>query len=126
MLPARRRAALWLLALGRLLGSLDALPLTFGGTCFPRHRIAEHVRMAADHLARHRFDDVAKCERAFLFRHACVIDDLQQEVAELVTKIGRVATLDRVPHLVGFFDRVGRDGRERLFEIPGAAGDGSA
>jgi hypothetical protein len=31
-------------------------------------------------------------------------DDLQQKVAELVAKVGQIAALDGVGHLVGFLD----------------------
>ena len=48
---------------------------------------AEHVRMAADHFRRHRLDDVAEGECTLLLGHARVIDDLQQEVAELVLEM---------------------------------------
>ena len=37
-----------------------------------------------------------------------------------------IAARDRVGHLVGLFERVGRDGREVLLEIPRAAGAGRA
>ena len=45
---------------------------------------AEHVRMAADHLGGDGVDDVGEGEGLPLLGHAGVIDDLQQEVAQLV------------------------------------------
>ena len=55
-------------------------------------------------------------------RHARVIDDLQQEIAELVLELREIAALDRIRDLVGFLDRVGRDRAEVLLEVPRAAG----
>ena len=52
--------------------------------------------------------------------------DLQQEVAELVAQIVEVAALDGVGHLIGLFDRIGRDGRKILLQVPRAAGAGRA
>ena len=68
-------------ALGLLLG-LDALPgaLDAGGGDVAI-LVGEHMRMAADHLARDRLDHVAEGKGVLLFGHAGVIDDLQQEVA---------------------------------------------
>ena len=51
-------------------------------------------------------------------RHARVIDDLQQEIAELVLEVGEIAALDGVGDLVGFLDRVGRDGLETSARDP--------
>ncbi len=61
-----------------------------------------------------------------LLRHARVIDDLQQQVAQLVLEAGEVAARDGVGHLVGFLQRIGRDGAEGLFEVPGTAAAGRA
>ena len=53
-----------------------------------------------------------------------VEDDLEQQVAELVLQVGEVAAGDGVGHLVGFLQRVGRDRREGLLQVPGTAGPG--
>ena len=73
-----------------------------------------------------RLDHVAEIERALLLRHAGVEHDLEQEVAQFVAQVGEVAAGDGVGHLVGFFERVGRDGREILLQVPRAAGAGRA
>ena len=44
----------------------------------------ENMRVAADHFRCDGFGDVWKSKQAFLFRHARMIDDLQQEIAEFV------------------------------------------
>ena len=84
-------------------------------------RVAEHVRMAADQLGRDALDDVAEIERAGLLGHPGVEHDLEQQVAELVLEVEKIAARDRVGDLIGFLDRVGRDGREILLEVPRAA-----
>ncbi len=48
-------------------------------------------------------------------------DHLQKQVAKLVLEIGHVAALDGVGDLVRLFDRIVRDGRKRLLDVPGAA-----
>ena len=81
--------------------------------------------MAADHFGDHGFDHVIKCEASFLGCHLCMIDGLQQQIAQLVAEVGLVAALDRIGHLIGFLDCVGRYGREILLQVPGAARDWS-
>ena len=83
--------------------------------------IAEHVRMAPQHLVADRSRDVVERERAGLLGHARVKHDLEQQVAELVLELREVVALDRVGDFVGLFDRVRRDRRERLLEVPRAA-----
>ena len=83
--------------------------------------VAEHVRMALDHLVGERLGDVGEIERALLLGHAGVEGDLEEEVAEFFLERRHVAALDRVGDLVGFLDRVRRDGREILLDIPRAA-----
>ena len=82
--------------------------------------------MAADQLFGDRLDHVAEIERALLLRHAGVEHDLEQQVAQLVAQVGEIAAGDGVGDLVGFLERVGRDGREILLQVPRAAGAGRA
>jgi hypothetical protein len=86
--------------------------------------VAEHMRMPADHLACHSLDDVAESECILLLRHAGVIDHLQQEIAEFILEVIKIAVGDGLGHLIGFLDGVGGDGRKVLLEVPGAAGHG--
>jgi len=53
--------------------------------------------------------------------HLGVVDDLQQEIAELFLEGAEVLTVDGVSHLVGFLDGVRRDGPEGLVDVPRAA-----
>ena len=106
----------------RALLGFDLVPDSIHVACAASASIAEHMRMPADHLPRHALDDIAERERAGFFRHARVIDDLQQQIAEFVLEISHIAPLDGVCDLIGFFDRVRRDRLECLFEIPRAAG----
>ena len=106
--------------------ALDGLPAA-------RHRvgvvaidIGEHMRMAAHHLVADRADHVREREVAGLFGHARMEHHLQQQVAEFVPERGHVRARDRVGHLVGLLDRVGRNAGEVLREIPRAAAPGIA
>ena len=53
--------------------------------------------------------------------HARMKHDLEQQVAKLVLEIGHVGARDRVGDFIGFLDRVWRDAREILREVPFAA-----
>lgn len=55
-----------------------------------------------------------------------MVDDLEQQVPEFVGQGGHVAPGDGVGDLVGFFDRVGRDGVEGLRLVPRATCGGVA
>ncbi len=105
-----------------LLLRLDLLPHALGHAGAARLFVAEDMRMAADHLRGDGLDDVAEGEFAGLLSHLRMVDDLQQEVAELVAQIVEIAARNRVRHLVGLLDRVGRDGRKILLDVPWAAG----
>ena len=82
--------------------------------------------MAAHHLVGDRAGHVCEGEQPRLLGHARVIDDLEQQIAQLIGERDEVAPGDGVGHLVGFLDRIGRDAGEILFEVPGAAGGGVA
>ena len=80
------------------------------------------MRMAADELVADGGDDVGEGENPLLLRHARMEDHLKQQIAEFVPQFVEIAALDGVGHLIGLLDRIGRDGAEILFEIPGTAG----
>ena len=82
--------------------------------------------MAAQQLLGDRLDHAAEIERALLLGHAGVERDLEQQIAELLAQIVEIAARDRVGDLIGLFERVGRDGREILLEVPRTAGAGRA
>ncbi len=98
---ARQRAGRRLLGAdafgGARLGAVDALLRLDGppqGLDLDRGqvaRIGEDMRMAADEFAGDRLDDAAQIEMAGLLGEAGVKDDLQQEIAEFVAQIGKIA-----------------------------------
>src|SRR6185437_5688209 len=71
-------------------------------------------------------DHVAEIERALFLGHASMERDLEQQVAKLVLEVGEIAARDGIGHLIGFLKRMGRDGSEGLFEVPGATAAGRA
>jgi len=77
--------------------------------------------MSPDQLAGDRLDDVGKGKGAGFLGHAGVIDDLKEEIAELIAKVGEIVADDGLGYFVGFLDRVRRDGREALLLVPRAA-----
>ena len=58
-------------------------------------RIAEDMRMAADHLAGDRVDDVIEREAPLFGSHLRVIDHLEEEVAKLVLERLEILAGDR-------------------------------
>ena len=65
--------------------------------------------------------DVGKGEVSVFFRHSRVIDDLEQQVAELIAQRPEVPIGNRAGDLVGFLDGVRGNGGVGLLEIPRAA-----
>ena len=123
--PASAPLGACLAALGLFLG-LDPLPQALdrlGGLALG---VGKDVRMAADQLGGDGLDHVGEIEGALLLRHAGVENDLQQQIAEFVLEPVEIAARDGVGHLIGFLERVGRDGGESLLEVPRAAGAGRA
>lgn len=82
--------------------------------------------MAAHQFSGDRFHDVAKIEGALLLRHPGVENDLQQQIPKLVLQPGKIITSDGIGDLIGFFERIGSDGAEILFQVPRASGAGRA
>ena len=63
----------------------------------------------------------SKSKAPLLARHLRMEHDLEQQIAELVLEVREVAALDRIGDLVRLLEGVGRDAREGLLAIPGAA-----
>ncbi len=74
--------------------------------------------MPPDHLRGDGIDHVGEGEASVFLGHAGVIDDLQQEIAELILQRVEIVPRDGIGDLVGFLDGVWRDGREALLAIP--------
>ena len=110
------------LGAGGALGGFLRLPGRGLGRGVARGGVAEHVRMAADHLVGDGARHIGEGEVAGFLGHAGVIDHLEQQVAQLVRQGGEVAPGDGVGDLVGLLDRVGRDRVEVLLLVPRAAG----
>jgi hypothetical protein len=53
--------------------------------------------------------------------HASVKHHLEQKIAEFVLEVSEIATRDRIGDFVGFLDRIGRDARKILLEVPGGS-----
>ena len=79
------------------------------------------MRMATHHFVGYRPGHFGKPEQAGFLGHPRMIDDLKQQVAEFVRQRGQIAPRDGVGDLIGFLDRIGRDGAEALLLVPWAA-----
>ncbi len=77
--------------------------------------------MTVDELGGKAVEHIVDGKRGLLFRHLGVEKHLQQQVAEFARQLGPVAIVDGLEDFVGFFQRVGLDGIEGLFAVPGAA-----
>ena len=76
--------------------------------------------VTAHELVDDRRGDVGDREPAGLGRELGLEDDLQEEIAELVTERIGVAALDRLDDLVGFFDHVRPQALGTLLTVPRA------
>ena len=83
--------------------------------------VAEHVRVSPDHLAGDRINHVGEFEPLQLGRHLRVVNHLKQQVAKLVLQRIEIVARDRLGDLVGFLDRIRRDARKGLLDVPRAA-----
>ena len=77
--------------------------------------------MTAQHFLRDGAGDVAEIEQPLLFRHLRVEHDLKQQVAQFLLQRRPVLFFDRARDLIGFLDRIWRDGAEGLLAVPRAA-----
>jgi hypothetical protein len=77
--------------------------------------------VAADQRAGETVDHVGKLEAPLLPRDLAVIDDLEEQIAQLAGQVGEIGALDRVGDLIGFFNRVGNNACVGLLDVPGAA-----
>ena len=76
------------------------------------------MRMTTNHLPRDCIDHVGEAEQRLLSRHLRVVDDLEQEIAELILEPVDILACNRVGDFVGLLDGVGGDARETLLHIP--------
>ena len=84
------------------------------------------MRMAPDELSCDGLDHIAEREGPLFLGHAGMENHLEQQIAQFVLQIREIAALDGVHDLIGFLEGVGRNRREILLQIPGAAGSGRA
>ena len=102
------------------LGALDRVPVAqdLGGVLHLGLR--EDVRVAPHELLVDVVGHLREVAGAALLEQEREEVDLEQDVAELVEKLGVVARVGRVGELVGLLDRVRDDRGRRLGAIPGA------
>lgn len=77
--------------------------------------------MPANQLAIQMIDHIGDGEVSLVCGHLRIEEHLQQQVAEFFGEMRKIAALDGVEHLVGFFERVLANGVEALLAIPRAA-----
>jgi hypothetical protein len=87
----------------------------------PRSLFAKNVRMAAHQLAVQMVQHIRHGEMAFVGRHLGIKQHLQQQIAQLLGQMRKIAPLNGVEDLVGLLQRVFADGIEGLFAVPRAA-----
>ena len=84
------------------------------------------MRMASYHLVADRFRDVGETEQIRLFRHAGMVDHLEQQISKFIRQGCKVPIRDRIRDLVRLLDRVRCDCVEGLNLVPAAAALGVA
>ena len=100
---------------------LRSLPALFhlAGRAQLSRRIKD-VRMAPNELLVDRAGDAREISPPLVLQQQREEERLEEEVAELVLELARIAGDRGVRHLVGLFDRVRDDRLRRLLAIPGA------
>ena len=118
-----------------LFGSLDLFPVAQHRSRRTLHRgidigpvsrrarslFAKDVGMPAHQLAIQMVQHLGNGEMALVGRHLRIKQHLQQQIAQFLGQVRKVAPLNGVEDLVGLFQRVFADGIEGLFAVPGAA-----
>ena len=79
------------------------------------------MRVAADELLAQPSGDVREVECALLVSELRMDRDLEQEIAELITKAPRITGVERLESLVRLFEQMRAQRRMRLLAVPGAA-----
>ncbi len=79
------------------------------------------MRMAPDEFVIQVVEHVGDGEMSLVGGHFRIKQHLQQQVAQFLGKVRKIAALDGVEDFVGLFQRVFPDGVERLLAIPGAS-----
>ncbi len=79
------------------------------------------MRMPPHQLAVQLVEHIGDGEMALVGRHLGIKQHLQQQVAQLLGQMRKVAPLDGVEDLVGLFQRVFANGIEGLLAVPRAA-----
>jgi hypothetical protein len=79
------------------------------------------MRMPPHQLVVQMVQHIGNGEMALVGRHLRIKQHLQQQVAQLLGQVRKVAPLNGVEDLVGLFQRVFADGIEGLFAVPRAA-----
>ena len=69
------------------------------------------MRMAPHQLFRDRLNHVAEIEPAGFLGHSGVKHDLEQNVAQLVAQVVKIAARNGVGDLIGLLDRIGRNAK---------------
>ena len=101
----RRELARHALQDGRLpLGHLDLLPVLEHLAGAAHADVPEDVGVTSDELLRLGLDDVVQGERAVRLGDDAVEDDVQEDVAQLLLQLVRVAVVDGLDGLVGLLD----------------------
>ena len=122
-----------------LLGGLDLIPVAQHrrrgaldrgidmGSVAGRSRglVAKDVGMAADQLVVQALQHIRDGEMALVGRHLGIKQHLKQQIAQLLGQVRKVAALDGVEDLIGFFQRVFSNGVKGLLAVPGAAAGGA-
>ena len=106
--------------LAPLLLGLDLLPALADAARRVGLDLAEDVWMAADELGVHCPRNLLEIAVALLLQQEGEEVDLEEEVAELVEQLGRIARIGGVRDLVGLLDGMRDDRPRRLLAVPGA------
>ena len=82
--------------------------------------VAKDVGVTPDEFIADPFSDGFKVKKAALFSDLGMKNHLQQKIPKLFSKIIRVPKFSSLSHLISFFEGIGNEAFEILFEIPGA------
>ncbi len=101
-----------------LFRGLDRVPLMEHGLGCGQVHLAKNVRMAADELVVDLARHILEIKVAGLGRHLRVHDDVQEQIAEFLAHVRKIAPVNRIEQFGDLLDQAVADALVRLFQIP--------
>src|SRR5579883_3167646 len=83
--------------------------------------VAKDMRMAANQLIANRFGDISQIKATIPLLDRRLKNHLKQQIAKFVAMCCWIVFIDRLQHLISFFDQIVFESNQGLLAVPGTA-----